>query len=155
MTTYEQAIEFAVHLHADQFRRHTGEPFIVHPLRVAGRLPQPQFGVIRGSFDDDARVVAVLHDSIDAAHCRLEGTTLVRSQDRLRLSERQAMLLISVTRLPGESDGSFLFRVENGGRNAVDIVVADCEENLADLPDPHPERAAYEAAIKVLRGQRE
>lgn len=148
MTTYEQAIEAAIAGHADQFRRHTGEPFIVHPIRVAGRLSWP---LMENDVEYDARVVAVLHDSIDAGHARLDETVLIFGKYRLELSEDQAALLLAVTRLPGEADAPFFARVLSI-RGARWIVIADCEENLADLPPQHPERAAYEAAIMVLRG---
>ncbi|HEX5039665.1 MAG TPA: HD domain-containing protein [Candidatus Limnocylindria bacterium] len=148
MVTYERAVEAAIAGHADQFRAHTGEPFIVHPLRVAARLTWPMF-----EEDDayDARVAAVLHDSIDAGHARLDETTLHFGRHVLTLTERQAAFLDAVTRREGESDALFFARVL-AVRGARWIVIADCEENLADLPTPHPQRAAYEAAIKVLSG---
>lgn len=143
MTTYEKAIEFALHLHADQFRQHTLEPFIVHPLRVANRLP---WGYL------DMRVVGVLHDAIDAGRARLEEDVLRGRGKSIKLTFHQARLLMAVTRRTGEADFSFFHRVMDSP-GAREIVIADCEENLADLPTPHPERAAYEAALKVLRGQ--
>ena len=35
---YERAIAFAVKAHGDQKRKYTNEPYIVHPIRVAGMV---------------------------------------------------------------------------------------------------------------------
>ncbi|MBE2269579.1 MAG: GTP pyrophosphokinase [Anaerolinea sp.] len=53
MPTIEDAILFAIEVHRGQVDK-AGNPYILHPLRVMGRMT-----------DDAARIVAVLHDTIE------------------------------------------------------------------------------------------
>ena len=67
MCTLERAIEIAARAHAEQHDP-SGEPYILHPLRMMLKLNAP-----------DDRIVAVLHDVIEKGddwsieHLRLEG----------------------------------------------------------------------------------
>lgn len=58
MTLFERATELATHAHRGQKRKYSGDPYIVHPLRVAEL-------VRRLGFHENYQAVAVLHDVIE------------------------------------------------------------------------------------------
>jgi (p)ppGpp synthase/HD superfamily hydrolase len=72
----QQAIEIAAYYHRDQVRKHTGEPYIVHPMAVMGR--------VAGRVDTDGLIAAVLHDTVEDTDLtfdaieRVFGGTVVR-----------------------------------------------------------------------------
>src|SRR5262245_51576727 len=75
MATLEKAVEIAARVHTGQ-RDKEGLPYILHPLRVMMRVE-----------DDDARIVAVLHDTI-------EDTPLTEEELRREGFSEQALLAL-------------------------------------------------------------
>ena len=53
-----RAIEFATVAHKEQKRKYTGEPYILHPIRVAMKVAEV-------STNEDALAAAVLHDTVE------------------------------------------------------------------------------------------
>lgn len=90
--TLERAISIAAEAHAGQTDK-AGEPYILHPLRVMGRVST-----------NEERIVAVLHDVIEDTDW---------TPDRLRaegFSETVLEALELVTHRPGESYEDFVRR---------------------------------------------
>lgn len=74
-----EAVEFAARAHADQVRKGSGMPYIVHPMEAAS---------ICASFTDDLEVIAaaVLHDVVEDTEATVEEV-------RERFGERVALLV--------------------------------------------------------------
>src|SRR5262245_20079233 len=141
--TLEDAISLAAHWHrGQQYPSLTGEPFILHPLRVMLRLDS-----------NVARIVAVLHDVLEDTACsvvdlRRAGYTdsVIEALDRL-------------TRRDGEAYEPYIERIAEHAL-ARQVKLADLADNLANnlrLADVSARRdvqervARYERAIVRLQ----
>ncbi len=110
MATLEKAIEIAARAHAGQQDKQGG-PYILHPLRVMLRVQ-----------DDEARIVGVLHDTI-------EDTQL--TEDELRregFSERVLAGLRLVTHDKSEPYADYVVRCA-ADPIARQVKLADLEDN--------------------------
>ena len=143
IVTVEDAIVFAAERHRGQ-RDKAGEPYILHPLRVALRV-----------HTDRERLAAVLHDVVGDT-----GVTL----DELRargLDESVVAAIETLTKRDGEDYRAFIERVaQNPIARAVKL--ADLADNLdpdrlAALPPEEQQRlrAKYEPARERLLASRE
>jgi len=138
IVTLEDAIIFAADLHRSQ-RDKAGEPYILHPLRVA--LP------VRS---DRERLAAVLHDVVEDTGVTLDG---LRERG---LDEGVVAAIETLTKREGEGYPAFIERVaQNPIARAVKL--ADLADNLdpdrlAALPAELQQRlrAKYEPARKRL-----
>lgn len=59
MTLYERAVKFAIKAHRNQVRKYTGEPYIMHPLKVAEIVRTVEWHT------DEMLAAAVLHDVVE------------------------------------------------------------------------------------------
>src|SRR5689334_15020790 len=84
--TLEAAVEIATRAHAGQFDQTGTTPYIQHPLAVARRVQ-----------DQDARIVAVLHDVLEDTQVTLDDLRAAGA------TEAQLRALIAVNRRPDES----------------------------------------------------
>lgn len=66
-----KAIEFATIHHGKQTRRGSGLPYIIHPIRVAGRLEEYING-INSDIDREFLQAAILHDVVEDTACTYE-----------------------------------------------------------------------------------
>lgn len=80
----EQAIDMATELHKDQ-RRHSGEPYIVHPLAVGGTL-------MEWGMDIDSVIAGVLHDAV-------EDTDMTTEEIETHFGKNVAFLVDGVTKV--------------------------------------------------------
>lgn len=119
MSTLEHAIALAARAHAGQVDK-AGEPYILHPLRMALRLTDPE-----------DRIVAVLHDVVEDT-----DWTLAALRDE-GFSEAVVTAVDAVTRRPDESYDDFVRRaaLHPIGRR---VKRADLEDNLDLSRIPHP-----------------
>lgn len=111
MATLERAIEIAATAHAGQVDK-TGQPYILHPLRVMLRVSAPH-----------ERMAAVLHDVVEDTGVTLEQ---LRSEG---FPDEVISAVDALTKRPGES------RLEAAHRAAADPVaravkLADNTENM-------------------------
>lgn len=120
MSDIETAIEIAVKAHAGQ-KDKSGQPYILHPLRVMFRLQK--------SVD---QIVGVLHDVVEDTHGKPEPVTF----DTLRragFSEEVVAAVEGVTKrrdAAGEEEyGPF---IERAAQNPVSrrVKIADLEDNM-------------------------
>ncbi|GLK67057.1 HD domain-containing protein [Hansschlegelia plantiphila] len=118
MSTIDRAIEIATEAHAGQTDK-AGEPYILHPLRVAACLPE-----------GDARIVGVLHDVIENTPWTIEQ---LRAEG---FSEVALAGVDAVTRRDGESYRDFIVRA---GHDPIgrEVMIADLADNmdLSRLPE--------------------
>jgi (p)ppGpp synthase/HD superfamily hydrolase len=111
MPTLEDAIALAVEAHRGQ-RDKSGQPYILHPLRVMLRLE-----------GEPARMAAILHDVVEDTPYTLE---------RLREMGYPPAVLAAVERLTrrsGETYEAFIERVSEDPL-AARVKLADLEDNL-------------------------
>lgn len=98
MTLYERALIFAIKAHGDQKRKYTGEPYIIHPIRVAAH--------VRESGASTAAIgAALLHDVLEDT-----ATTHGRLVDEF--GEYVARLVYQITDVSKPSDGNRRTRKE-------------------------------------------
>lgn len=102
--------------HAGQTDK-AGRPYILHPERVAGRLPTPE-----------AQVVGWLHDTVEDTGVTLEEIAAQFGPDTAAAVE-------SVTHWPGESDADYMRRVKADPVGRL-VKISDLidNSNLARLP---------------------
>jgi (p)ppGpp synthase/HD superfamily hydrolase len=111
MPTIEDAIALAVTAHKGQ-RDKSGQPYILHPLRVMFRLES-----------EDARIVAILHDT-------LEDTDVTSENLReLGYGEHIITALEHLTKQKGESYETFVNRAAQNPL-AKQVKLADLEDNM-------------------------
>lgn len=82
--TVQKAYEFARHAHRDQYRK-SGEPYVIHPIQVAGILADLQM-------DPDTVSAGFLHDVV-------EDTEITLDDIRKAFNDEVAMLVDGVTKL--------------------------------------------------------
>ena len=138
IVTVEDAIILAAERHRGQ-RDKVGEPYILHPLRVALRLR-----------DDRERLAAVLHDVVEDT-----GVTVDELRER-GLEENVVAAIETLTKRDGEDYRAFIERVAQDPI-ARAVKLADLADNLdpdrlAALPFEEQQRlrAKYEPARERL-----
>ncbi|WP_373770342.1 HD domain-containing protein, partial [Weissella soli] len=73
ITKVDQAFEFASNLHKDQ-KRKSGEPYIIHPIQVAGILAELHM-------DPDTVIAGFLHDVVEDTDATLEDVEAAFGKD--------------------------------------------------------------------------
>jgi GTP pyrophosphokinase len=101
-----KAYEFSENAHAGQIRR-SGEPYISHPLGVAGILADLRL-------DLDSIVTGLLHDTVEDTHATIEDI-------RKEFGDTVALLVDGVTKL---SKMQFKTSTERQGENIRKMIVA-------------------------------
>jgi (p)ppGpp synthase/HD superfamily hydrolase len=138
MTLLEKAIEIALRAHAGQ-KQKDGSPYILHPLRVMGRV-----------WRDEERMAAVLHDVIEDSAVTLED---LRKEG---FPEEVVEAVRLLTHEEGVSYEDYVTRLKGNGM-ARRIKVADLEDNsdirrLSGVEEKDIERLRkYHRAWGILR----
>jgi (p)ppGpp synthase/HD superfamily hydrolase len=114
MPTIEDAITLAAVAHRDQTDK-AGLPYILHPLRVMGSFLAPE--------DEDARIVAVLHDVVEDTYVDL---------DLLKTYGYAPAVLEAIDAISRRHDETYPAYIERVARNplAVRVKLADLHDNL-------------------------
>jgi len=123
----QEAIEFAREAHAGQVRDHSGDPYVVHPLRVADRVAS-----IPGA--SEAMVVAaVLHDVVEDSDVSLAeiaerfGADVARIVDGLSSKEDKSLRRV-------ERKAAEVARLAAEPAAVQSVKLADRIDNLRDFP---------------------
>lgn len=138
MTLLEKAIEIALRSHAGQ-KQKDGSPYILHPLRVMGRMAT-----------DEERMAAVLHDVVEDSEMTLEALR------EAGFPERVVETVKLLTHEEGVSYEEYVERLKNDGM-ARRIKLADLEDNsdirrLSGIEEKDLERLRkYHRAWQILR----
>lgn len=127
------ALEFAITKHADQRRKNSGHPYVVHPIRVAA-LVRELCGVQK-SRDSGLYIAALLHDT-------LEDTDTTREEIAEHFGNAVAELVVAVT-----SDKEAIIHLTKTAylRNKINFMSDDalllkaCDrlDNISDLKPAH------------------
>ncbi|PYB76117.1 MULTISPECIES: bifunctional (p)ppGpp synthetase/guanosine-3',5'-bis(diphosphate) 3'-pyrophosphohydrolase [Pseudomonas] len=138
MATLERAIAMAIKAHEGQFDK-GGTAYILHPLRVMGRVITPE-----------QRIVAVLHDVLEDTPLTLAD--LAREGFPLKI----LAALLALSRREGESYEAFVIRL-GVDPLARQVKLADLADNsdLSRIPCPGPADVArlcrYQQASAYLQ----
>lgn len=139
MLDVKTAEQFAREKHELQ-KDKNGDPYILHPIRVAASLD-----------DTDAKIVALLHDVLE------DTLTTVAELVALGVTERQLQALLLLNHAKDEPYLSYLAKVRENSL-ALTVKMADLADNsnperLARLPKEKGEelRLKYEGAYAFLR----
>ena len=114
---YQKAAEIAAKAHAGQFRKDGITPYFLHPYRVSRRLDG----------DEEAQVVALLHDAIEDT---------VETEDSLRdkgIPDHLINSIKTLTKGEGQDYYDYLERVKEDPI-AKKVKMADMLDNLSDTP---------------------
>lgn len=134
MANLEAAEAIARNAHKGQ-KRWGGEPYIVHPARVAARMKH-----------DEHKTVAWLHDVVEDTEWTLDQLFLEGFSDSTLVS------LNAITHRDGESYANYLRRISND-YTAIIVKIADLTDNLLDLDGEknRQRREKYEVARLFLQ----
>lgn len=131
----EKAITLAVDSHRGQTDKQ-GRPYILHPLRVMHSFTGQEE-------DDEARIVAVLHDVVEDCDITLQGLT------RAGYPAVLVAAIDALSKRRGESYAEYLIRVQLDPL-AVRVKLADLKDNL-DPARPSTAMIGSEQREKYLR----
>lgn len=135
ITILNFAITIATEAHIGQTDK-AGKPYILHPLRVMGKLT-----------DIKDQIVAVLHDVIEDC----PGYSV--NQFRDVIGDELADALDAITKVKGEEYAAYLERVA-ANPIAKKVKIEDLIDNMRAIPDPTPEDEArirkYANALEFL-----
>jgi (p)ppGpp synthase/HD superfamily hydrolase len=135
--TLEDALALAAHWHRGQrYPSLTGEPFILHPLRVMLQVDS-----------DVARIVAVLHDVLEDTTCSVDDLR------RAGYSERVIGVLDRLTRRDGEAYEPYIERLAQDAL-ARQVKLADLSDNLANNRRLADLSAALDVQERITRYER-
>jgi (p)ppGpp synthase/HD superfamily hydrolase len=134
--TIERAIEIALQAHAGQ-KLPTGEPYILHPLRMLTKMKSPQ-----------GQIVALLHDVVEKS----SGWNL----HRLRREGFSREIVEAVKALTKRKGESFSHSVERAGYNRIgrEVKRADIADRLRYFPS-ETNIAEYSEALLALIARRD
>ena len=122
--TMMRAIEFATDAHKAQKRKASGEPYIIHPIRVLRILTEA------GITDDTVLIAAVLHDVVEDTSVTLDEITRV-------FGKRVSNFVFEVTNNPDlskvDKKKAQVTKASNMSSGAKLIKMADMIDNLSDL----------------------
>lgn len=144
MSTYEDALIFAVKAHDGQ-TRWNGDPYITHPIRVARRVAEDLVGRFTQTYIDLAKTIAVLHDTVEDT-----DVTLTQIENQFGPDVRLAVQWL--TRREGTSYSYFIGLLAASKNEVVlRVKIADISDNLSDLDENHGLRKRYERALTRLK----
>jgi (p)ppGpp synthase/HD superfamily hydrolase len=125
------APQVAARAHRTQ-KRKDGTPYIAHPVRVALRV-----AAMHPAQAAYFQIVAFLHDVVEDTDVTLEELR------ELGFDEIVIAAVDAVTKRPGEKYTDFILRIKSAGYIAVDVKLADIEDNLEDQSALDPEEAVF------------
>jgi (p)ppGpp synthase/HD superfamily hydrolase len=135
------ALTMAAEFHKAQ-RRWNGDPYIIHPLRVAQLICFDE----HEDTDFAPVIVAVLHDAVEDADDREQAEYLVRSH----FGDVINNAVMALTRSKDETYKNFIRRAKLNPL-ARRVKIADIKDNLRDLAKDHGLRKRYEKALAFLQ----
>ena len=139
----DRALAFATIAHADQKRKYTGQPYIVHPVEV--------MQIVKSVPHDEAMLIAaLLHDVV-------EDTDVTLDEIRTSFGDDVASLVDDLTDVSKPEDGNRKLRKAmdrehsgNSSARAQTIKLADLISNSSDILENDPHFAKVYLAEKEL-----
>ena len=120
----QAAIQLATEAHRGQYRKYTGEPYVIHPIRVMLSLANESV---------DVQIAAVLHDTV-------EDTSVILSMVEAMFGTEVERLVDALTRREGERYRDFIDRIIEAGRDAILLKLADVEDNMRNGTEARRDR---------------
>jgi (p)ppGpp synthase/HD superfamily hydrolase len=139
---FDTALSLALQVHHSQ-KDKDGEPYILHPIRVAQRMTSPFL-----------RIAALLHDTLEDVDPLMLATT--EGEIRSYFGENLLSLVRILTRSKGQSYNEYIEELSHAAPARV-IKIADLEDNLKPSREkngwhmPTEMRVRYERELGVLR----
>jgi GTP pyrophosphokinase len=147
-TRFNEALQYAAQLHAEQVRKVSGEPYVAHLLGVASI-------VLDYGADEDQAIAALLHDAIED-----QGGAVVGEEIRRRFGPAVADIVRGCTDADTtpkppwqERKDAFLARLEHASPSIRLVVAADKLHNVRSLTRDF--RQQGDAIWKHFKGGRE
>lgn len=148
------AIQFAKKIHKDQVDLGK-QPYINHPLRVAGRVLVENGGV-NGNIQDVelAIITALLHDTVEDAEKHVDVNTVIKSIGGWTCLRAVKCL----TKEEGETYETYIERVSRNDLATL-VKIADLQDNLdpsrklKETPGSLKRREKYEKALNFLKNK--
>lgn len=138
----QKARDHCIKLHEGQIRKHSGEPYHVHPFAVAHKVKQCN------NASENLIIAAYLHDVIE--DCFDGDLEKGREYVSNYFGEDVSDIVWGVTNQSKKSDGSRATRkaidaahLENGTAEIKTLKLADIWHNCHNLHNENPEMAAY------------
>ncbi|MCK4609438.1 MAG: HD domain-containing protein [Gammaproteobacteria bacterium] len=117
---YFKALKFAIEAHKGQLRKHTGAPFVIHPIRVAESLDY-----------EYQRVVALLHDVIE--DCDVSQVEL-----NSEFGAEVAKDVLLLTHAKGVTYKQYIKDIaDSGNMDVIQVKIRDILDNITDHPSEH------------------
>lgn len=148
------AIQFAKKIHKDQVDLGK-QPYINHPLRVAGRVLVENGGVNSNLQEVELAIItALLHDTVEDAEKHVDVRTVIKSIGGwtcLRAVE-------CLTKEEGETYETYIERVSRNDLATL-VKMADLQDNLdpsrklKETPGSLKRREKYEKALNILKNK--
>ena len=139
---FDDALQIALQVHHGQ-KDKAGDPYILHPIRVAQRMTSPFL-----------RAAALLHDTLEDVDPLMLATT--KESIRIHLGEAVLCLVGILTRYKGLSYSEYIDNLSSVAPARI-IKIADLEDNLKLSREkngwhmPTEMRVRYERELGVLR----
>jgi guanosine-3',5'-bis(diphosphate) 3'-pyrophosphohydrolase len=148
---YEDALVMAINAHDGQ-RRQSGEPYVIHPIRVAKRAAASMGSKFTHGHVEVVKITAVLHDVLedtDVPSCDIEAHFGAQVARAVELLSRPPKALRT------QSYAQWIDTlIGTGNKIAIRVKHADVTDNLSDI-DGLPEKVGlkprYEKALSKLK----
>lgn len=132
MVSKEQALKIATKYHEGQFRKYSGDPYIVHPTRVGNKF-----------YNKHKKIVGYSHDLI-------EDTTLTLLDLKTFGYHKSEIIAIDIlTKKPNQDYLEYILLVKSN-QIARAVKIEDIKDNMSDLPD-RCQKAKYAIALYILQ----
>lgn len=135
----ETATGIAQMAHAGQYRRSSGKPYIVHPIRV--KQLAKQFG-----YGKDVQITAILHDVLEDA----PNEKFYRREIKRRFDDRILNAVEALTHEKSESYDTYLMDLARSNDLAFKVKMMDMASNLMTSPT-RSQLEKYRNVIETLR----
>ena len=129
---YNQALEIAKKYHHGQHRKVTGLPYVIHPMNVADKFE-----------DEDYKIVAVLHDTIEDTKLTTYDLTF-----KYKLGMNLIMAIQKITRYEGQPYIDYILGCKSNDITRS-VKIEDIKDNLFDHPSDN-KRDMYLMALYIL-----
>ncbi len=129
---YDEALKLATEKHEGQFRKISGEEYIIHPIAIADK------------FDDEPhKIVSILHDTIEDTDLTLQDLR------NYGLDEELIFYIDIVTKKDNQSYLDYILQTKKY-KLTREVKIADIKHNLSDNPPSKCSEDKYLMALYIL-----
>lgn len=113
---------------------------------IARRHPDPHPFYVAEHVDEEDKIVALLHDSLEDGHSNLQELGI-------HFSAKIVLDVITLTRLPNEAYKEYIGRIRTKGGRARRVKIADLKVNLARCEPGDTRIVRYSIALDMLEAE--